>query len=339
LADPLKFNHAANLPFADRGTGITFEPATRYVHSSNEPVQALGAGVTLDSALSNAHAIDAVVRDTAVTTAGYQGTPEPNQWFGGPELASNVPFFERIVTRKEGSIVLRDSSGLVVDSLNYGLIVDPWAAEGYQATSAAEATGCHVIAPGPIAAFGPMAATSAPADTSAGRFPDGHDTDSNCADFRTTPSTTLAAASTTGATNIKIASVAGFAPGQTVRIDAGSSFESAVIATVGTPGASSLGAGIEAGATVLPVSALGGFSAGQTITIDSGSNAETATIASLQRFGGNSITVNAPLSHAHAAGAQVAGTGITLTNALTHEHARAAQVAGNPSTPGAPNHE
>ena len=48
LAAPLKFNHAANLPFSDRGTGISFEPATAFAHSSNEPVEALGTGITLD---------------------------------------------------------------------------------------------------------------------------------------------------------------------------------------------------------------------------------------------------------------------------------------------------
>jgi len=85
LAAPLKFNHAANLPFSDRGTGISFEPATAFAHISNEPVQALGTGITLDSPLAHDHAIEAVVRDAAVTTAGYQGAPEPNQWFGGPE--------------------------------------------------------------------------------------------------------------------------------------------------------------------------------------------------------------------------------------------------------------
>ncbi len=44
LAAPLRFNHAANLPFSDRGTGVSFHPATAFAHSSNEPVQALGAG-------------------------------------------------------------------------------------------------------------------------------------------------------------------------------------------------------------------------------------------------------------------------------------------------------
>ena len=132
LAAPLKFNHAANLPFSDRGTGISFQPATAFAHSSNEPVQALGTGITLDSPLANDHAIDAVVRDAAVTTAGYQGTPAPNQWFGGPELTT-TPLFGRTIAK--GSMVLRDAAGLVVDSLNYGGLVDPWAAEGYQATS------------------------------------------------------------------------------------------------------------------------------------------------------------------------------------------------------------
>src|ERR1035438_4469393 len=48
LAAPLKFNHAANLPFSVRGTGISFQPATAFAHSSNEPVQALGTGITLE---------------------------------------------------------------------------------------------------------------------------------------------------------------------------------------------------------------------------------------------------------------------------------------------------
>ena len=90
-----KFNHAANLPFSDRGTGISFEPATAFAHSSNEPVQALGTGITLDSPLAKDHAIDAVVRDAAVTTAGYQGTPAPNQWFGGPALSTTAELFGR----------------------------------------------------------------------------------------------------------------------------------------------------------------------------------------------------------------------------------------------------
>ena len=69
-----------------------------------------------------------------MTTAGYQGTPAPDQWFGGPELTTSAPAaFGGLTSLKAGSMVLRDAAGLVVDSLNYGGLVDPWAAEGYQA--------------------------------------------------------------------------------------------------------------------------------------------------------------------------------------------------------------
>lgn len=131
LAAPLRFNHAANLPFSDRGTGISFQPATAFTHSSNEPMQALGTGIELDSPLRNSHPIHAVVRDAAVTAAGYEGTPAPNQWFGGPELATIVRP-GRAPARRAGSLVLRNAAGLVVDSLNYGSLVDPWAGIDYK---------------------------------------------------------------------------------------------------------------------------------------------------------------------------------------------------------------
>ena len=336
LEAPLKFNHAANLPFANRGTGITFQPATAFPHLSNEPVQALGSGVKLDSPITKEHAINAVVHDAAVTTAGYQGTPVPNQWFGGPEFTTNVDFFGRIIPIREGNMVLRDASGVVVDSLNYGGVVDPWAAEGYQATSGSEQSGCYVAAPGP--ATGRFAATITASNTSSGRFPDGADTDSNCTDFLTEPATALSAASAAGAANIKVASVAGFNNGQTIRIDSGANLETGVVATVGTAGATTMGTATTVGATVIPVASATGFSNGQTVTIDSGTNSETAVIASIARFGATSITVTAPLTLAHAAGVQLSGTGITLNTALIREHASEAQVAGSVATPGAPNH-
>ena len=90
LAGPLRFNHAANLPFAARGTGISFTPATSFVHSSNEPVQPLGTGITLDRPLAKVHAIDAVLRDASAVSAGYQGSVAPQQWFGGPALSSGA---------------------------------------------------------------------------------------------------------------------------------------------------------------------------------------------------------------------------------------------------------
>jgi hypothetical protein len=341
LAAPLKFNHAANMPFSDRGTGIGFTPATAFAHSSNEPIQPLGAGITLDRALANDHAIDAVVSDAAVTAAGYQGTPKPNQWFGGPALSPSA-----------GAMVLRDAAGLVVDSLNYGGLVDPWAAEGYQAASGGGHSGCYASAPGAgrggFGAFGPGGPVASAPNRSSGRFPDGLDTDSNCTDFLLQSVATMSTASAAGANNIKVGSVADFAAGQTILIDTGANLETAVIGTVGTPGATTAGAATAVGATVIPVAGGIGFTAGQTIAIDRGANSETAVVAAAT-FGGRggfggpggpggaTITVAAPLKFAHAAGAQISGSGITLTAALTKAHAGGAQVAGSVPTPGAPN--
>jgi len=329
LTEPLKFNHAANLPIDDRGTGISFQPATAFPHSSNEPVQALGTGITLDQPLRKDHAIDSVVRDASVTNAGYQGTPEPDQWFGGPALSPVA-----------GNMVLRDASGLVVDSLNYGLLVDPWAAEGYQGASGPEKSGCHAPSPGVAGRFGPAAGMAGSIDRSAGRFPDGADTDSNCTDFQVQAATTLPIGSEQGVSNIKVASVAGFEAGQTIMIDPGSNVETAVIASVGTAGATALSTSTDAGATEIPVGRPANafeFSQGQTITIDSGTNSETAVVADIARFPTFAIRVSAPLVHAHSAGAEVSGSGITLTAALKGAHPSGAQITDNLPTPGAPN--
>jgi len=342
LAEPLKFNHAANIPFSVRGTGISFQPATAFAHSSNEPIQPLGTGITLDSPLASDHAINAVVRDAAVTTAGYQGPPAPNQWFGGPALSPMA-----------GSMVLRDAAGLVVDSLNYGGLVDPWAAEGYQAASGAGQTGCSAPSPGAGrggfgGGFGGRGPATATPNRSAGRFPDGADTDSNCRDFLLQTATTLSANSAADANNIKVASVADFSAGQTIIIDTDANRETAVIATVGTAGATTARTNTDVGAVVIPVANAAGFSTGQTITIDSGANRETAVVASIiggfRGFSGGrggpgaaTITVAAPLAMAHAVDAQVSGSGITFATALTRPHESGAQVAGNLPTPGAPN--
>src|SRR6185369_2059880 len=283
------------------------------------------------SPLAKEHATDAVVREAGVTTAGYQGTPAPNLWFGGPALSPLA-----------GNMVLRNAAGLVVDSLNYGLLVDPWASEGYHGTSGTGQGGCRVPTPGfggGRGGFGGPAAPGAAAPhKSAGRFPDGADTDSNCTDFLVQPATTLPAGSTAGAINIKVASVADFSGGQAITIDAGTKLETAVIATVGTAGATTASAAITAGATAIPVAGAIGFSAGQRITIDSGANEETAVVASTAGGrGGATIAVTAPLTFAHAAGTSIAGTGITLARPLTRAHAAGAQVASDLPTPGAPN--
>jgi non-reducing end alpha-L-arabinofuranosidase len=340
LTAPLKFNHSSNIPFSARGTGLTFKPATAFPHSSNEPILAQGEGIKLDAPLAKAHAIDSVVSDASVTTAGYQG--KPNQWFGGPVLAGT------------GAMALRNATGLLVDTLNYGGLVDAWAAEGFHTTAGGSA--CTVPAPsagGRGGGFGGQAAPAGGPNRSSGRITDGLDTDSNCSDFAVQSATSLAAPSAAGATNIKVASVADLSAGQTIYVDSGANQQTAVIASVGTAGATTVGTATAAGATVITVAGAAGFTAGQAIIVDSGANAENAVVVSATGgrggFGGGggggrggqapamTVTVSAPLKLAHAVGAQVAGTGLTLTAPLSRAHDSGAQVAGNVPTPGAPN--
>jgi len=334
LAEPLKFNHSSNIPFSVRGTGISFVPETAFAHSSNEPVLPLGTGITLDSPLTRDHAINSVVRDPKVTKAGYQETAVPNQWFGGPALSSMA-----------GNMVLRDVAGNIVDGLNYGGLVDPWTAEGYQATSGAGESGCSVPSPGISRGFR-GASTSQP-NRSAGRYPDGADSDFNYRDFLLQNSIPLLVASAAGSNNIKVASVADLSIGQKIIIDAGINSETVVIKSIGTTGSTTVGTATKVGTTVIPVASIEGFSAGQTITIDSDANLETAVIASItggsRRFGirsnspNDSITVAMPLTNPHNMGVQVSGSGITLATPLTRAHGNGAQVASYLPTPGAPN--
>ena len=337
LAEPLKFDHASNMPFSARGTGISFEPASAFDHSSNEPVLALGTGITLDQPLTLDHPINSVVRDRKVNTAGYQGIISPNQWFGGPALSSQA-----------GNMILRDAAGIVVDGLNYGLLVDPWAAEGYQAASGANESGCFVPSPAGMGrGFRNAPAVSQP-DRSAGRYPDGVDTDFNCRDFMVQNTITLSVEAPAGSDNIKVASVAGISIGQKVIVDAGANSETAVIAVIGTTGGTTVGTATTAGTTVIPVANVTGFSAGQSITIDNGTNYETAVVASVTagrpNFGGgnnqnnqSSVTVTVPLTKAHDAGVQVSGSGLTFASPLNKAHASGAQIASNVPTPGEPN--
>jgi hypothetical protein len=259
-------------------------------------------------------------------------------WFGGPALGNM------------GSMVLRDTAGLVIDSLNWGGVVDPWAAQGYQGAS--PGSGNFVASPSTgRGGFGGRGGPAGPTPArSVGRFPDGADTGDNAKDFLLQTAMTLSLDSAAGANNIKVASVGDFTAGQKIVIDTGANRETAVIAAVGTAGGTTVGTATDVGATVIPVASAAGFGAGQTITMDSGANLETAVVASITGGrgrggfgggrggpGGGTITVAAPLTMAHAVDAQVSGTGITLTTALTGAHASGAQVASSVPTPGAPN--
>ena len=75
--------------------------------------------------------------------------------------------------------------------------------------------------------------------------------------------TTLAAASAVGATNVKVASVAGFTVGQTVAVGTGTTQEAATIAAIGTAGAA--GTGIDLTAPLAIAHASGAGFAGQTM--------------------------------------------------------------------------
>jgi hypothetical protein len=339
IAEPLKFMHASNIPFSCNGTGISFEPKTAFAHSSNEPVLPLGSGITLEKPLTNDHAIEAIVRDQKVTTAGYQGTPAANQLFGGPALSAMA-----------GNMVLRDATGVVIDGINYGGIVEPWVAEGYQATSGAGESGNYVPSPGMRGGGrGAPSATASQPNRSVGRYPDGADTDNHRRDFLVQSTINLLVASPAGSTNIKVANLADFIAGQKVLIETGANNETAVIKTVGTTGGTTVGTATAVGATIIPVASTVGFTAGQTITIDNGANLETAVVVSVTGFGRGgqgggqggqnvvSITISAPLAMAHAVGVQVSGTGIIFTTPFTKAHEIGAQVTSNLPTPGAPN--
>ncbi|HEY5508888.1 MAG TPA: arabinofuranosidase catalytic domain-containing protein [Paludibacter sp.] len=338
LAKPLKYNHASNIPFSVKGTGISFEPATAFAHSSNEPVLPLSFAITLDQPLSIDHEIEAVILNSKVITSGYQGDVVPNQWFGGPTFSSNA-----------GNMVLRDANDNVVDGLNYGGLVDPWAAEGYQAASGAGESGCFVPSPGMGRGnrMGSASAVSQP-NRSAGRYPDGTDTDSNCRDFMIQSAITMQTASTIGSNNIKINNLAGFSIGQKVIIGTKANSETAIIATIGTTGGTTFTSPTTAGVKVIPVVSVEGFAVGQTILIDNGSKYETAIVASVkaaQRWRGNntnnapvdSIALTLPLKIGHETGVMVGGSGITLASSLTKSHEMVTPVANNIPTPGRPN--
>ena len=230
LTAPLKLPHTSGVDVWGRGTGISFTPATRFAHRSGDAVQALGSGVVLDRPLARAHAYGAPVQYRGVTNEGYQG-PAPQAWFGSTLFITG------------GAIALTDASGAVVmDAIVYGSQQSNSSASGY-ITRPDLATlegvqhqgGCMAIVPG--AGSGPAtaniaAAAAAPGapNRSIGRFPDGHDADSLCTDFVVQPVTTLPEGAAAGATNIKVAGVAGFASGQTVMIGSGPASETAVIA-------------------------------------------------------------------------------------------------------------
>lgn len=322
LAAPLKLSHTAGVDVSDIGTGISFSPATRFTHQAGDALQALGSGITLDRPLARSHVSGAPVVNPEAAV-GYQGAPAPNLWFGSMLSAS------------AGSIALADGTA-VVDAIVYGSQQSNSSGNGTIASpelatllTGQEAGGCIVAV-----SAGQAGVSSG---KSWGRYPDGADTGRLCSDFRAQTAAVLAGPSPAGATNIKVQSVDGFNLGQKIIIDSGASQETAVIATIGTPGFTTLNSAVAAGATSLAVANALGFRPGQTVTVGEGAEQETATVAAGARRGAPTITLSAPLRSAHAAETPVAGTGISLAAPLSRPHAAGAQIADSLPTPGAPN--
>jgi hypothetical protein len=225
LTTPLMFDHILDTDVSDKGTGISFSPATRFVHRSGDAVQALGSGIKLERALEKNYEAGAAVLNPLAESEGYQGAARPDQWYGAP------------LSSAAGSVALMDASGkVVVDAIVYGsqqsnssangIITSPDIAtlEGDQSQG-----GCIAVVPGSFSGSGQYIPAGGKTDRSIGRFPDGADTDSNCSDFLLQSTITLATSSVVGADNIKVRSMGDFSPGQKIIIGIGSGSESAVI--------------------------------------------------------------------------------------------------------------
>ncbi|HEY3088424.1 MAG TPA: glycoside hydrolase family 3 C-terminal domain-containing protein [Jatrophihabitantaceae bacterium] len=139
--------------------------------------------------------------------------------------------------------------------------------------------------------------------------------------------TTLSRPVNAGDTSINTGTVAGISPGATLTVDPNGTAESVTVVTVGSgPSAfaASLAAAANPGDTNIKVNFTFGMTVGHLISIDSGANQEIGTIQAVGTAGaaGTGVTLTAPLSLAHAAGAtaQDLGTPTTVTPAFAHAY-------------------
>ena len=330
LEEPLKFFHSSNMPYAVNGTGVTFEPATKFDHSSNEPVLALVYAIELESVLAKNHDVDDAVYDAKVVDAGYHGSAEADLLYGGPAFGS------------QGNITLRDAKDNIVDALNYGGVVDPWLGEGFQGQSGLEEPGNFVQTPASNVRVMPGAPAPQAPNLSAGRYPDGFDSDENESDFKVQRAVSLAGPVKAGDTNIKLTATNNIRIGQ--RLFIGSEGEEVIAAVIGTPGYSPLKVNAAAGAKQVEVSGVQGFTAGQTVLVGD----EQAVIAEIHAVrrnyrapvvpGQNDVVIlQAPLRKSHGTDEALAGTGVSVSSPVKGSYAAGSQVTDNVPTPGAPN--
>jgi beta-glucosidase len=145
--------------------------------------------------------------------------------------------------------------------------------------------------------------------------------------------TALAAPAGAGDTNVKVASTGPMAVGAKLTIDPGGAAETVTVTSVGSgPSAftPTLAVAASPGDTNIKVNLTFGITAGHLMRIDAGDAVEFATIQSVGSAGagGTGVTLAAPLTLAHAAGAPALdlGSGITFTPALTRAHGFQAPV-------------
>ena len=150
------------------------------------------------------------------------GRTRRRRYDGGlPGTAGTESMVRGALSPAAGDMVLRDAAGLVVDSLNYGLLVDPWASEGYQGgvrsgTERLPRADAR-LRPG---GFGPDGGRRLDASSERGPLPRRRRHRQQLHRFSVAGCHHAAGrGSIAGATNIKVASVADFAAGQTILID------------------------------------------------------------------------------------------------------------------------
>ena len=138
--------------------------------------------------------------------------------------------------------------------------------------------------------------------------------------------TTLSAPAAAGDTKIYVASVTGFAVGHNVSVDL-ANIDSSSVSAVGTGQrtATTLAAAAAAGDTVIKVASVANMVVGEKVAVDAGfDNAEYRLITAVGTAGaaGTGVTLDSPLSGAHASGnpVQDVGSGITLASALANAH-------------------
>jgi alpha-L-rhamnosidase len=141
--------------------------------------------------------------------------------------------------------------------------------------------------------------------------------------------TTASAASSAGATGIRLASTTGLTVGDVLTVDTGQGQETATIASIPSPAPASPNPNVQFTGALSKAHASGvaASDAGTGVTLIDGLAAGHASGAAAT-YAGTGVTLTDGLSQGHASGASARGlgTGITVSQALAHPHAPGAVV-------------